>query len=163
MALENPNDHVSEEEMPTFTILDPSIYLPLLSEWYPSLGKCVGLSIISGGLANSNYCLETDAGRFLLKVCDEKSVEELLVQAQALEALRLLDFKCPYVHPHGHRSRALIAASDPQHCVLQVESPSRLRIMVYDFLPGRPGSVTTMTPKMIYELGLNLARLHLID
>src|SRR3989338_893836 len=124
---------MAAEEVPTFTILEPEVYLPLLTNWYPRLGKGTGLSVVKGGWANSNYCYQTANGaRYLLKVCDEKSYDELLVQAAVLERLRMAQFPCPYVHPFGDAVRDLHGTSEAARCVLQVDSPMSLRIMLND-------------------------------
>ena len=155
---------MAAEEVPTFTILEPEVYLPLLTNWYPRLGKGTGLSVVKGGWANSNYCYQTANGtRYLLKVCDEKSYDELLVQAAVLERLRMAQFPCPYVHPFGDAVRDLHGTSEAARCVLQVDSPMSLRIMLYDYLPGAPGVAATVTPWMMRGLGRALGKLHAVD
>jgi hypothetical protein len=44
-----------------------------------NLGKLVKATELKGGLSNSNYRLETTAGTYLLKICDEKNIDELKV------------------------------------------------------------------------------------
>jgi homoserine kinase type II len=154
---------MATEECPTYSVLDPAVYLDWLARWYPCLGTPRALRVISGGLANSNYQLATDRGVYLLKICDEKSYEELLVQAAVLEALRELGFRCPYVHPHGERQRLPAQRHRPTDCVLRVTEPAPLRMMVYDFLEGAPGAAASFTVVAAEQLGEGLAQLHAVD
>lgn len=156
---------MAQDEMPTFTILDPKQYLPLISQWYSGLGTAEELSIISGGLANSNYRLQTSRGTFLLKVCDEKGLAELLLQVRVLEAFRMQSAGAPgpFVHPFGDRVRSSDAITPAEDCVFVTDTPAPLRVIIYDFLSGSPGSVDTVTELTMSELANGLAKLHGLD
>lgn len=43
------------------------------------VGTYVRHVILAGGLANTNICLETSKSKFLMKICDDKNIDELKV------------------------------------------------------------------------------------
>lgn len=49
--------------------------------------------IIAGGLANTNCKLVTGTGTYLLKICDEKTTQQILVQLEALKVLKKSIFR----------------------------------------------------------------------
>ncbi len=87
---------------------------------YDNLGRVTSFRDIPGGLSNSNYRVDTDNGPVLLKVCEEKTVEELHVQIRALEIIR----------KHALPAAYHILARDGQAVVHHNGS----RIVLYDFL-----------------------------
>jgi Ser/Thr protein kinase RdoA (MazF antagonist) len=49
--------------------------------------KWDGLQKLSGGLANSNYRVDTTTGSYLLKICDEKDKQSLQVSIISILSL----------------------------------------------------------------------------
>ena len=47
------------------------------------IGTSINLEELQGGYGNSNFKLTTTDGKFLLKICDEKNLEELHQQIHA--------------------------------------------------------------------------------
>ncbi len=104
--------------------------------------KCEG---ISGGFGNSNYKLTTTDGVYLLKICDEKSVEELQIQNTLLEHLR--EHAYPTVYPIIKKN------GDVLHIT------SKYYVMIYPFLAG---STPKPSPRVLSLIGEALAKLHCI-
>jgi homoserine kinase type II len=70
-------------------------FLKEMSEDY-SLGRITSFSGIPEGSVNSNYVLETSRGRFLLRVDEVKSENELKRELDLLTFLRKHVFPCPH-------------------------------------------------------------------
>jgi len=109
-----------------------------------------GKKKLDGGLANSNYRVDTPAGPYLLKICDEKDKRSLQVsskartlevlsshdedmvpcfevQVAALNVMRAAQFPTCFPHPlKGVAGYVLCQNND------------KLRSIIYDFLRVRP-------------------------
>lgn len=114
---------------------------------------------MSGGLANSNYRvqvpLRSEGGEksFVVKVCDEKTREELLVQCAALACARA----------GGVRVAACIPRLAGGGYVLEHSLEGRtLRVMLYEFLSGATGENEAANEAQVRSVGEELARLHSI-
>jgi len=110
-----------------------------------SIGSCLSLKRLNEGLANRNYKLTTTQGHFLMKVCDEKSPEELAVQVRALEHLKKHDYPTPYIIP----------LSDGRKFYMN----NSVRVIIYNFVKGKSGKPS---PKITAEIGAAMGRLHLL-
>eukprot|EP01116_Phalansterium_solitarium_P005065 TRINITY_DN1635_c1_g1_i6.p1 TRINITY_DN1635_c1_g1~~TRINITY_DN1635_c1_g1_i6.p1 ORF type:complete len:333 (+),score=62.53 TRINITY_DN1635_c1_g1_i6:2048-3046(+) len=106
--------------------------------------------IVTGGLANTSYKVTTELGHFLLKICDEKSVDELQIQIRALLHFKKHGFVAAY--PHALRS-------DPDAYIYQDE---KIRAVVYDFILGLPKQRPEVNETIAAQLGASLAQLHLL-
>ena len=129
--------------MPTYTTLSPTALDEILAH-YP-IGVAVDLQAILGGLANSNFKLTTTTGTFLLKVCDEKTIDELEIQIDALVHLRRYDY--PTAYPVVQTNGSAILSTSKGH------------VVIYDFLRGCQPEITSDAMGQIAEV---LARLHRI-
>ena len=100
---------------------------------------------LSGGFGNSNFKLTTTDGTYLLKICDEKSLEELQIQGTLLEHLR--EHAYPTVYPTIKKN------GDVLHIT------SKYYVMIFPFLVG---STPKPSPRVLSQLGDALAKLHRI-
>lgn len=101
-------------------------------------------SVMDGGRENTNYCVETSSGKYVLTLCDQKSLE------QATNLARLL----VYLTDHSIRtSRVIVPPSGPM-VILHDEKPVMLKRYV-------DGDITDiLSGNLLAELGAEMARLH---
>ena len=70
-------------------------FLKEIAEDY-TLGRVVGATGIAQGSVNTNYLLETAKGKFLLRIDEVKSENELKREIDLLSFLRKHGFPCPH-------------------------------------------------------------------
>ena len=87
------------------------------------LGEFVAAKEIHGGLANSNYRVETTKGVVLLKIMEEKTVPQILLQIEVLLVLKKNKF--PAAFP--------VAQKNGDYLLLF----NNLKVVCFDFLPVR--------------------------
>eukprot|EP01095_Lingulamoeba_sp_RSL-Kostka_P012064 TRINITY_DN4722_c1_g3_i1.p1 TRINITY_DN4722_c1_g3~~TRINITY_DN4722_c1_g3_i1.p1 ORF type:complete len:346 (+),score=93.23 TRINITY_DN4722_c1_g3_i1:120-1157(+) len=118
------------------------------------LGEFVKSNKLSGGLANGNFSLNTDKGKFMMKICYEKTKEELETQIKALELASNNNIKVGSSFP-------MIKENDDEedNHILRINTND---ILIYEFLEGKAGSIATINPHMMRELGTELAKLNKI-
>jgi len=118
-------------------------------------------TLIEGGLANTNFKLEMNNSKFfLLKICEEKSLEQLKVQALALNFLKL----------HGYFTAFPVKLknlkSSNEEFVLEFKSISNpshpWRIIIYDFLEGSPKALSDITASIMKDVASSVAQYHRI-
>jgi homoserine kinase type II len=103
-------------------------------------------SVMDGGNENSNYCIETNAGKYVLTLCDQKSLE----QATNLASLLV------YLTDHGIRTSTVVVPTNGPMVVLHDEKPVMMKRYV-------GGDITdNITGKLLVQLGEEMARLHKI-
>ncbi len=101
-------------------------------------------SVMDGGLENTNYCLETSSGKYVLTICDQKSFKHATNLARLL--VHLVD--------HGiHTSRVVVPPEEPI-VILHDEKP----VMLKHHVDGN--IVTNLTGDLLVQLGEEMARLH---
>jgi homoserine kinase type II len=134
---------------PTYTIISLEDVENIFSNY--ELGKVLTFKKLDGGLANSNYRVDTPAGPYLLKICDEKDKRSLQVQVAALNVMRAAQFPTCFPHPlKGVAGYVLCQNND------------KLRSIIYDFLRGQPGTIEGMTEWKVVQLGAAVAALHML-
>ena len=109
------------------------------------IGTPSNLEELQGGYGNSNYKLTTTDGKFLLKICDEKNLEELHQQIALLGHLQKHSYPTvyPILQKNGH------SLHDNQKC----------RVMIYPFLDG---DTPKPSQRVSAQIGEALANLHCI-
>ena len=125
---------------------------------------------LKGGLSNSNYYIKTNEREFLLKVCDEKSYEELEKQIRALNLFRLHRLPIAYPILLASASRLLKEKFDsitgllPSAFICELNQTEKEKtgvkkpIICYDFLNGKPPMKNSV--KVMREIGKGLGKLH---
>lgn len=112
----------------------------------------ISFELMTGGWANSNYDvqLKVHNRRFCLKVCDEKSVEQVRVNVKLCEHLRQKGYRSAYAHVALSGER--FALLDNKPCLLM------------EFLDGDSGDqFEPRTERMVAELGGAVAQLSVIS
>lgn len=117
-----------------------------ISDQY-GVGKIVDLKPLSLGISNSNYRLETEKGVYLLKVSNDKGVEELRGEMEIL--LYLQELKFPYsLIPYQTKNNEAVYSHEDKFGVL------------FPFLDGIPPGPSDIACE---EIGKGLARLHSLE
>jgi homoserine kinase type II len=130
--------------MAHYTLLDKTT-LETILENYP-IGTPQDVTPLDGGQANSSTIFSTDSGSYVISVCDEKSFDEL----------NLLTLTLEHLAKHGIPTTRLIRTKDDSTFVEHAGKP----VYVKEFIEGTvPDS---LTPEMVYQIGVALAQLHAV-
>ena len=130
---------------------------------------------VTGGIANSNYCITSkDELCFFCKICDEMTEEDTWTQLKALISLQPygLQIAYPLKRITDSTDRALdtntnenVKVSDEiligSH-VLRISSIRSL-IVMYEWKHGRMGNFSSLSCISYRSLGTALARIHSVD
>jgi len=101
-------------------------------------------SVMDGGRENTNYCLETNSGKYILTLFDQKSLKHATDLASLLV----------YLTDHGIRTSRVVVPPKEPIVVLHNEKPVMLKHYV-------DGHVTAkLTGDLLVQLGEEMARLH---
>jgi homoserine kinase type II len=122
-------------------------FLKELSDDY-SLGRVTGATGIRTGSVNSNYILETAKGKFLLRIDEVKSENELKREIDLLTFLRKHAFPCP--HPMQDRMGRF-------HRAL-----SNKCVSLFKYQEGRVLVAERLKPAQLEAIGRALGDLHVV-
>ena len=101
-------------------------------------------SVMDGGNENTNYCIETNSGRFVLTLCDQKSLK------QATDLVSLL----VHLTDHGIRTSRVVMPLEGPDVILHDQKPVMLKRHV-------DGDITAnLSGNLLVQLGEEMARLH---
>jgi len=131
--------------MASYTQIDLDNIKRIVSRY--DLGEVSVFENLKGGQANSSFKLRTNAGFFILSICDEKSFSEVGQLADLLKHLEEKDFPTTRV----------INASDGSLVTEHQGKPVFIKRYLEGSVPRE------MKPKMLYRLGHEIARLHRIE
>lgn len=98
--------------------------------------------LFPSGVMNRNYLLETDHGRFVLRIHDAVGLPQSRFEETMLRTLAPTGFPCP----------APLTGKDREPTV------ERRAVLLYPLLPGR--HATRGTPKLLREIGALHGRMH---
>ncbi len=101
-------------------------------------------SVMDGGLENTNYCLETSSGKYVLTICDQKSLNHATNLARLL--VHLVD--------HGIHTSSVVMPPKEPIVILHDEKP----VMLKHYVDG--DIATNLTGDLLVQLGEEMARLH---
>jgi homoserine kinase type II len=110
------------------------------------LGPILGLESMGGGQANSSFIVTTQAGTYVLSVCDEKSPAEVSVLTATLD----------HLSSHDYLSSGLVKTMDGNRCTEFDSKP----VYVKEYMVGRVED--PLSPDMVCQVGVALANLHAI-
>lgn len=130
--------------MAQYTTLTSTQLANIVSHY--AIGTPINLEEMVGGFGNSNFKLTTSKGVFLLKICDEKTTDELLLQISLLAHLQEHGYPTPYPIPQKNGE--------------SLHSSQDLRIIIYPFLNG---ATPQPSQRVLKQIGEALARLHRIS
>ena len=106
-----------------------------------------GFSVMDGGSENSNYCIETNSGKFVLTLCDQKSLK------QATDLVGLL----VHLTDYGIRTSRVVMPLEDPNVILHDQKPVMLKRHV-------DGDITAnLSGNLLDQLGEEMARLHEIS
>lgn len=101
-------------------------------------------SVMDGGSENSNYCIETGSGKYVLTLCDQKS----LTHATNLASLLV------HLTGNGIRTSRIIVPLEEPVVILHDQKPVMLKRHI-------DGDITAnLTGNLLAQLGEEMARLH---
>ncbi len=104
-------------------------------------------SVMDGGRENSNYCLETNSGKYVLTLCDQKSLKHAINLANLLG----------YLTDQGIRTSRVVVPPKGPIVILHDQKPVMLKRYV-------DGNITAnITGNLLVQLGEEMARLHKIS
>ena len=108
------------------------------------IGDITAFSVMDGGRENTNYCVETNSGKYVLTLWDQKSLKDATNLASLLV----------YLTDHGIRTSTVVVPPKEPVVVLHDEKPVMLKRYVEgDVTADLAGSILT-------QLGEEMARLH---
>lgn len=130
--------------MAQYTTLTSTQLANIVSHY--TIGTPINLEEMAGGYGNSNFKLTTSKGVYLLKICDEKTTDELQLQISLLAHLQEHGYLTPYPIPKKN-GESLHLSQD-------------FRVIIYPFLNG-----ATPQPSqcVLEQIGEALAKLHRIS
>jgi len=102
--------------------------------------------VMDGGRENTSYCIETSSGKYVLTLCDQKSLK------QATNLANLL----VYLTDQGIRTSRVVAPPKEPIVLLHDEKP----VMLKRYLDGNVSA--NLTGDLLVQLGEEMARLHKI-
>eukprot|EP01128_Nolandella_sp_AFSM9_P009449 TRINITY_DN6049_c0_g1_i1.p1 TRINITY_DN6049_c0_g1~~TRINITY_DN6049_c0_g1_i1.p1 ORF type:complete len:328 (+),score=61.73 TRINITY_DN6049_c0_g1_i1:37-984(+) len=120
-----------------------------------TLGAPSAFVHLKGGLANSNYRVDTDTGAYLLKICNEKTYEELVLHVAAMLKLKKADYKTSYPYPKTNAP-----LEDTDSYILKFNQDY---VIIYEFVFGQCGSYESTSLNRLKEIGKQVALLSLVD
>ncbi len=103
-----------------------------------------GFSVMDGGSENTNYCVETHSGKYVLTLCDQKSLQHVTNLASLLV----------YLTDHGIRTSQVVVPPKEPIVVLHNEKP----VMLKCYIDG--DDAADLTGNLVVQLGEEMARLH---
>ena len=122
-------------------------FVEKLGEEY-ELGKLISVSGIAEGSVNSNYLVETNRSKCLLRVDEVKSEAEIRREIDLLSFLHRHSFPCPY--PLQDSLGRYYRDYDQRYAA------------VFKYYEGRTVAVEDLGPTHLYAIGRMLAELHII-
>lgn len=160
-------------EVGPYTKLDMSTIKHIVETYY-NLGEVTNYKVLKGGLSNSNYRVDTNTSPYtvLLKVCDNKAIQQLISQIRVLVILK--QYHIPIAYPIAQpkrindddiiddsnnkitRQNSSGITDDPMRYIVTL--PNTKPIVLYDYIHG--DWVRDPTPTMLSDVGNALARLH---
>ena len=104
-------------------------------------------SVMDGGSENTNYCVETNSGKYVLTLCDQKSLQHATNLANLLG----------YLTEQGIRTSRVVVPPKGPVVILHDQKPVILKRYV-------DGNITAnITGNLLLQLGEEMARLHKIS
>jgi len=108
------------------------------------IGDIAAFSVMVGGRENTNYCLEAKSGKYVLTLCNQKSLKEVTNLAKLLA----------YLTDQGIRTSRVVVPPKEPIVLLYDEKPVMLKRYI-------DGDVTAnLSGNLLFQLGEEMARLH---
>lgn len=130
--------------MSLYTHLNQDEIAGILAEY--GLSNLVTFKILSGGSENTNYLVQTAAGKYVLSICEQKSVQQATDLAELLE----------YLAETGFQTSKVLRSLQGAAIVFRFGKP----IIVKEYLEGIIQQ--DLSPALLKMIGKELAKLHQI-
>jgi len=108
------------------------------------LGNVSTFSPLSGGSENSNYVLNCQKGKFVLTICEQKSVQEAKQLANLLTHLNANNFRTSKIITNAKQKAVTVTHGKP--------------LMIKDFIDGKV--TEDISEPLMYLLGVEMRKLH---
>jgi len=108
--------------------------------------KVIKFAPIVGGNGNSSYKLTTQEGKYVLTVCDDKTLDEVTVMGKLLLLLQQHDFPCTRIISSAHNELITLYCDKP--------------VMLKGYIEGEV--FENLGAKMLVQLGAKMAKLNQI-
>ena len=128
--------------MAHFTVLTRLEIEGILNRY--NLGRLLGFKSMDGGLANSSVKVTTESGAYILSVCDEKEMAEIVLLCRVLG----------YLERHDFPTTRVVPTREGDLCIDYRGKPLYLK----EYIDGEV--VEMLTAAQLYEIGAALASLH---
>jgi len=128
--------------MAQFTVLTRQEIEHILERY--NLARLISFTALDGGLANSSVKIETECGRYVLSVCDEKEMDEISRLCSVLL----------YLEKHDFPTTRVVVTRDGESCIGYQGKPVYLK----HYIDG--GVVKQLGTHQLFEIGAALAGLH---
>jgi len=112
-----------------------------------AIQNITSFEILSGGSENTNYLIQTEKGKYVLSICEQKTVKRAKELAHLLEHLA----------KHHFETSKVVHTLNNEPIVLWKDKP----LMVKKFIEGKIQK--DLSPSLLKLVGTELAKLHKID
>ena len=130
--------------MPQYTPINSTLIDQIAADFM--LGKTTQWKHLEGGSENTNVRLKTEAGEFVLTICEQKSMEETMALAHLLE----------HLEQHGFTTTRLVKNTNGKY----VQHLNGKPILLKEYLPGE--ITTDLNETQLLEIGKAMGELHQI-
>jgi homoserine kinase type II len=110
------------------------------------VGGLVQYDLLKGGSANTNYAVETEQGKYVLTVCNNKSFAETQLLAQLLV----------HLENHHFETSRVVPAKSGEFVTVYQDQP----VLLKKYMEG--AVISSFSEEILLQLGASLARLHQI-
>lgn len=131
--------------MAQYTVINSQNVKAIIATY--NLGKLLSFKLLSGGSENTNYAVITESGKYVLTICEQKSIEEATELANLLEYLALHNF-----------STSKIILTRTNKAISQWNGKP---VMVKEFIEGK--IIEDLPNNLIEFLGKELGKLHKVE
>lgn len=111
-----------------------------------NIDQVINWEILEGGAENTNYLLETTQRKYVLTLCERKTVEEATILVNLLKHLENKQFK----------TTTVVCNKKEQDISFFNKKP----IILKEYIAGQ--IIQTPTPKILHQIGVSIGKLHLI-
>ncbi len=128
--------------MQLYTNLQPNDIQSIIQLY--NVGNIISIHRLSGGLANTNYLVETSTGKYVLTICDNKSFEDTQILADILLYLNNNQFETSKIIYNIEREYVSLFQSKP--------------VLLKEYIPGNVQK--QFNHEILKQLGGSLGQLH---
>lgn len=128
-----------------YTELDKDMIGELVRQF--NIEEVISFNLLSGGSENTNYRIASEAGTFVLTICEQKSLKETLHLCLLLEHLA----------DNGFSTSTIIRNKDKEAVIFYKDKP----VILKSYLEGT--IVQDLSPDLMEQIGVQMGQLHRIS